>query len=67
MNPFIRAARTWLQVFIGLLLAGWVDFASADDFLNLARSAALAAVPAALSLLQNALEDSTEVQILPKG
>lgn len=67
MNPFIRAARTYLQVFCGLLLAGWVDFASADDFLNLARSAALAAVPAGLSLLQNALEDSTPVQVLPKG
>lgn len=67
MNPFIRAARTYLQTLAGLLLAGWTDFASADDFLNLARSAALAAVPAALSLLQNALEDSTPVQILPKG
>lgn len=67
MNPFIRAARTYLQVFTGLLLAGWVDFASADDFLNLARSAALAAVPAGLSLIMNALEDSTDVQVLPKG
>lgn len=67
MNPFIRAARTYLQVFIGLLLAGWVDFASTDDFLTLARSAAIAAVPAGLSLLQNALEDSTDVQLLPKG
>jgi hypothetical protein len=66
-SPFIRAARTYLQTFAGLLLAGWVDFASADQFLNLARSAAIAAVPAALSLLQNALEDSTEVQVLPKG
>lgn len=67
MNPFIRAARTYVQTFVGLLLAGWVDFASADQFLNLARSAAIASVPAALSLLQNALEDSTPVQILPKG
>ena len=67
MNPFIRALRTYVQVFVGLLLAGWTDFASADDFLSLAKSAALAAVPAGLSLLQNALEDSTEVQILPKG
>lgn len=67
MNPFIRALRTYVQTFAGLLLVGWTDFASADDFLSLARSAAIAAVPAALSLLQNALEDSTEVQILPKG
>ncbi len=67
MNPFIRAGRTYLQVFIGLLLAGWTDFASAGDFIDLASAAAVAAVPAGLSLLQNALEDSTEVQILPKG
>lgn len=66
-SPFIRALRTYIQTFCGLLLVGWTDFASADDFLNLARSAAIAAVPAALSLLQNALEDSTEVQVLPKG
>lgn len=65
-SPFVRAIRTYLQVFVGLLLVGWTDFASADDFLNLARSAAIAAVPAGLSLIQNALEDSTPVQILPK-
>lgn len=66
MNPFIRAARTYLQAFIGLLLAGWADFASTGEFLDLAASAALAAVPAGLSLLQNALEDGTSVQV-PKG
>lgn len=56
-NPFVRAVRTYLQVFIGLLLAGWVDFASTDDFLTLARTAAIASVPAALSFIQNALEE----------
>lgn len=67
MNPLIRAARTYLQVFIGLLLVGWTDFTNVGDFLDLASSAAIAAVPAGLALIQNALEDSTEVQVLPKG
>ncbi len=62
-NPFVRAVRTYIQVFIGLLLAGWADFASSDDFLTLARTAAIAAVPAALSFLQNALEDATSVEV----
>jgi hypothetical protein len=67
MNPFIRAARTYLQVLIGLLIAGWADVTDAASALSLGQAALLASIPAALSLLQNALEDSTEVQILPKG
>jgi hypothetical protein len=67
VNPFIRAARTYLQTFVGLLLAGWADFTTVGEVLTLGRSAAVAAVPAALSLIQNALEDSTAVQLGPKG
>jgi hypothetical protein len=67
MSPFIRAARTYLQTFVGLLLAGWTDFTTVGEVLTLGRSAAVAAVPAALSLIQNALEDSTAVQLGPKG
>lgn len=65
-NAAIRALRTYLQVFIGLLLAGWTDFANTEQFLDLATSAAVAAVPAALSFIQNALEDNTTVNV-PKG
>lgn len=65
-NALVRAIRTYAQVFIGLILAGWVDFASAGDFLDLAKSAAIAAVPAGLALIQNALEDNTSLDI-PKG
>lgn len=65
-NPLVRAVRTYLQVFIGLLLAGWVDFADAGEFLDLAKSAAMAAVPAGLALVQNALEDNTSLDV-PKG
>lgn len=66
-RALIRAARTYAQVFIGLILAGWVDFTSAGEVLTLASSAAVAALPAGLSLLQNALEDNTEVKLGPKG
>lgn len=66
-KALIRAARTYAQVFIGLLLAGWVDFASTDDFLSLTKSAALAAVPAGLALIQNAFEDNTSAVNYDKG
>lgn len=67
LNPFIRAARTYGQTFLGLLIASWTDFTSVGDALSVGKSAALAAVPAGLSLLMNALEDSTPVQLGPKG
>lgn len=67
MNPFIRAARTYLQVLVGLLIAGWADVTNAASAISLGQAALIASIPAALSLIQNALEDSTEVQILPKG
>lgn len=65
-NAFIRGVRTYLQVFVALLLAGWVDFVDVNEFLDLATTAALAAVPALLSFLQNTLEDNTSVDV-PKG
>ena len=65
-RALIRAIRTYLQTLVGLLVVGWVDITKVADVLNLGRSAAVAAVPAVLSLIQNALEDNTPVQI-PKG
>jgi hypothetical protein len=65
-NAAIRGIRTYLQVFVGLLLAGWTDFADSEQFLDLATSAAVAAVPALLAFIQNALEDNTTVNV-PKG
>lgn len=65
-NALIRAVRTYLQVFIALLLAGWVEFTEVGEFLDLATSAAMAALPAALSFIQNALEDNTDMDV-PKG
>lgn len=67
-SALIRAARTYAQTFIGLLLAGWTDFANAGDFVDLASAAAVAAVPAGLSLIMNALEDNTSTfGNVPKG
>lgn len=65
-NAFIRGVRTYLQVFVSLLLVGWVDFTNVGEFMTLATSAAVAAVPALLSFIQNALEDNTDVDV-PKG
>lgn len=63
MNAITRAIRTYLQVLIGLLLAGWADVESMDGVLDLGTSALIASVPALLSLIQNLLEDTTSVQI----
>jgi hypothetical protein len=60
-NALIRTVRTFLQVFVGLLLAGWADVANLNDFLSLAQTAAVAAIPAVLSLIQNLLEDKGPV------
>lgn len=50
-----RTIFTWLEVFIGLLLVGWVDATSAADYLDLGTSAALASVPAGLAVIKGAL------------
>ena len=62
-NALIRAARTWAQVFVGLLIAGWAEVASFDSALSLVQTALVASVPAALSLVQNLLEDNTGVDV----
>jgi len=66
MNAIVRAVRTYLQVFIGLLIAGWADVAGIDSALTLGKSALLASIPAGLSLIQNLLEDSTAVEVRPE-
>lgn len=66
-NALVRAVRTYAQVFVGLLLAGWVDFANTDQFLTLTKTAALAAVPSALAFIHNALEDNSSLNLGPKG
>ena len=56
-NAAIRALRTYVQTFIGLLLATWggqvVDWHTG---LTILQVAALGAVPAVLSLIRNMLE-----------
>lgn len=63
MNAITRAIRTYLQVLLGLVLAGWADVAGLEDALNLGESAIVASVPALLSLLQNLLEDGTSLEV----
>lgn len=54
-----RTTATYLQVFLGLLIADWTDFAAMSDFLDLGTSAAVAAVPAALAVLKGGLARAT--------
>lgn len=63
MNAIVRAIRTYLQVFVGLLIAGWADVEGLDTALDLGTSALLASVPAALALVQNLLEDTTPIEV----
>jgi hypothetical protein len=62
-NALIRCVRTFLQVFVGLLIVGWANITDVGDALTLASSAAIAAIPAVLSLIQNLLEDNTPVNV----
>ena len=64
-NAIIRALRTWLQVLIGLLIAGWADVADFGDALSLAQTALVASIPALLSLVQNLLENETPLDVGP--
>jgi hypothetical protein len=64
MKPaLIRCLRTFLQVFVGLLIVGWAEVGDVGDALTLASSAAVAAIPAVLSLIQNLLEDKTPLNV----
>ena len=51
---FIRAVKTYAQTFIGLWLASGVGIDQGS--LSVLRMAALGALPAALSVIQNALK-----------
>ncbi len=58
-NAFIRAARTYVQGVLGLVLAaGLTDFD-----LSTAKAVAVAALPAAIAVLQNYLEQTTPVEV----
>jgi hypothetical protein len=57
-DVLIRAVRTWLQAFIGLLLASNL-FTSVESFdPSVLGVAAVSAIPAALAVIQNWLEVS---------
>ena len=47
-----RTIATYIETLAGLLIAGWADFTSASDFLDVGTSAAIAAVPAALAIVK---------------
>ena len=64
-NALIRCARTFLQVFVGLLIVGWADITDVGDALTLASTAAIAAIPAVLALIQNLLENETPIDVGP--
>ena len=64
-NALIRCVRTFLQVFVGLLIVGWADITDVGDALTLASTAAVAAIPAVLSLIQNLLENETPIDVGP--
>ena len=67
-DVLIRAARTWLQAFIGLLLASnlFSDGGSFEPSVLLV--AAVSALPAALAVVQNWLEVSFDSDNrIPRG
>lgn len=57
----IRAIRTFLQTFLGLLLVQWTDIVDIKSGLSVLATAAMAAAPAVISFLQNVLEDNTDI------
>ena len=58
----IRAGKTWLQTFIGLLVASWasrnINIETLDPLQELSTIAgfAFASIPAAVSVLQNSVK-----------
>lgn len=76
MNALKRALRTFLQSWSGIFLALWVssglaakqlpDVSDLTVIAKLAVAAAIASLPALVSLLQNALEDADVVPTLAK-
>lgn len=59
-DVIIRALRTYLQVFFGLLLVSWASVKDYNTGLTVLATAAVAAVPALLSFLQNVLEGKVD-------
>jgi len=61
----IRAGKTWLQTFIGLLVASWasrtINIETLDPLQELSTIAgfAFASIPAAVSVLQNSMKLAT--------
>ena len=51
---FERVAATYVQVFLGLVLAGWTDVLNISTF----KVAAVSAIPAALAVLKGAIAKS---------
>ena len=63
MNDILtRAGKTWLQTFVGLLVASWasrtINIETLDPLQELSTIAgfAFASIPAAVSVLQNSLK-----------
>jgi hypothetical protein len=65
-NALVRGVRTYIQVFVGFLLVGWTNVVDVSGGVDAVAAAAVAAVPALLSFIQNALEDNTQINV-PKG
>lgn len=61
-RPVIRALRTFLQAFLGILVGSPIF----NMDVSVLKSAIAAGVGAVISLVQNALEDNTSVEV-PKG
>ena len=66
MNDILtRAGKTWLQTFIGLLVASWasrtINIETLDPLQELSTFAgfAFASIPAAVSVLQNSMKLAT--------
>lgn len=68
-SALIRAARTYCQVFCGIILANWQNVVDVHTGLSVVETASLAAIPAAVSLMQNMLEDKMPAvgARIPKG
>ena len=66
MNDILtRAAKTWLQTFVGLLVASWasrtINIETLDPLQELSTIAgfAFASIPAAVSVIQNSMKLAT--------
>lgn len=65
-DVLIRALRTYVQTALGLIIASSVFQKGQVGALSVVVSLAVSAIPAGLAVIQNALENTTNVPI-PKG